>query len=94
MTKYYKKIQPSQKNFNPKKQRVKKYNFYVVAFVVDRIDLKKITEDLVVLKEINASRETDVVHHQDNEWLEDRAKPEMEIDDELQQSYNLTNLYV
>ena len=61
---------------------------------MDRIDLKKITEDLVVLKEINASRETDVVHHQDNEWLEDRTKPEMEIDDELQQSYNLTNLYV
>ena len=42
------------------------------------------------------SKEVDIADYQDNEWLEDRSKSELEVDDELQQSYEqeLTNLLV
>ena len=38
----------------------------------------------------------DIVDDQDSEWLDDRSKPEVEVDDELQQIYEqeLTNLRV
>ena len=54
--------------------------------VVDTIDLKKIVEELVGLEEIPAHK-TDIVQDQDKEWVDDRSKPEVEIDDEQQQSY-------
>ena len=74
----------------------KKYNQYGDDIVVERIELKKLTEELAVLEEIIASKEVDIVDDQDSEWLDDRSKPEVEVDDELQQIYEqeLTNLRV
>ena len=74
----------------------KKYNPYGDDFVVDRIDLKKIVEEVVGLEEITVSQDIDIVDDHDDEWVDDRSKPEVEFDDELQQSYeqDLTNLRV
>ena len=38
---------------------------------MDRIDLKKISEDLVGLDEIPVSQDTDFVDDQDKEWIDD-----------------------
>ena len=72
----------------------KKYNPYGDDFVVDRIDLKKIGEEVVGLEEITVSQDIDIVDDHDDEWVNDRSKPEVEFDDEQQQSYekDLTNL--
>ena len=74
----------------------KKYNPYGDDFVVDRIDLKKIVEEVVGLEEITVSQDIDIVDDHDEEWVDDRSKPEVEFDDEQQQSYeqDLTNLRV
>ena len=42
------------------------------------------------------SRDIDIVDDHDDEWVDDRSKPEVEFDDEQQQSYeqDLTNLRV
>ena len=42
------------------------------------------------------SQDKDIVDDHDEEWIEDRSKPEVEFDDEQQQSYeqDLTNLRV
>ena len=75
----------------------KKYNPYGDDFVVDRIDLKKIGEEVVGLEGIIVSQDIDIVDDQDKEWIEDRSKPEVEFfDDEQQESYeqDLTNLRV
>ena len=74
----------------------KKYNPYGDDFVVDGIDLKKIGEELVGLEEITVSQDIDIVDDNDDEWVDDRSKPEVEFDDEQQQSYeqDLTNLRV
>ena len=74
----------------------KKSNPYGDDFVVDRIDLKKIVEEVVGLEEITVSQDIDIVDHHDNEWVDDWSKPEVEFDDEQQQSYeqDLTNLRV
>ena len=74
----------------------KKYNPYGDDFVVDRIDLKKIMEEVVGLEEITVSQDIDIVDDHDDEWVDDRSKPEVEFDDEQQQSYeqDLTNLRV
>ena len=74
----------------------KKYNPYGDDFVVDRIDLKKIVEEVVGLEEITVSQDIDIVDDHDDEWVDDRSKPEVEFDDEQQQSYeqDLTNLRV
>ena len=63
-------------------------------FVVDRIYLKKIVEELVGLEEIPVSRDIDIVDDQDVEWVDDRSKPEVQFDVEQQQLYKqeLTNL--
>ena len=63
---------------------------------MDRIDLKKIGEEVVGLQEITVSQDIDIVDNHDDEWVEDRSKPEVEFDDEQQQSYekDLTNLRV
>ena len=73
-----------------------KYNPYGDDFVVDRIDLKKIVEEVVGLEEITVSQDIDIVDDHDDEWVDDRSKPEVEFDDEQQQSYeqDLTNLRV
>ena len=65
----------------------KKYNPYGDDFVVDRIDLKKIVEEVVGLEEITVSQDIDIVDDHDEEWVDDRSKPEVEFDDEQQQAY-------
>ena len=74
----------------------KKYNPYGDDFVVDRIDLKKIAGEVVGLEEITVSQDIDIVDDHDDEWVDDWSKPEVELDDEQQQSYeqDLTNLRV
>ena len=75
---------------------MKKYNPYSDDFVVDRIELKKIGEEAVGLEEIIVSQDIDIIDDHDDEWVDDRSKPEVEFDDEQQQSYEqeLTNLRV
>ena len=48
------------------------------------------------LEEITVSQDIDMVDDHDDEWVDDRSKPEAEFDDEQQQSYehDLTNLRV
>ena len=72
----------------------KKYNPYGDDFVVDRIDLKKMAEEVVGLEGITVSQDIDIVDDLDKEWIKDRSKPEVEIDDEQQESYeqDFTNL--
>ena len=81
---------------NDRSRLTKKYNPYEDDFVVERIDLKKIVEEMVGLEEINVSQAIDIVDNHDEEWIKDRSKPEVEFDDEQQQSYEKgkTNLCV
>ena len=58
-----------------------KYNPYGDDFVVDRIDLKKIGEEVVGLEEITGSQDIDIVDDHDDEWVNDRSKPEVKFDD-------------
>ena len=64
---------------------------------MDRIDLKKIVEEVEGLEEITVSQDIDIVDDHDDEWVDDRSKPpEVEFDDEQPQSYeqDLTNFCV
>ena len=81
---------------NDRTRSKKKYNPYGDDFVVDRIDLKKIVEEVVGLEGITVSHDIDIVDDHDQEWIEGRSKPQEEFDDELRQSYeqDLTNLRV
>ena len=81
---------------NDRKRSKKKYNPYGDDFVVDRIDLNKIVEEVVGLEDITVSQDIDIVDYHDEEWIEDRSKHEVEFDDKQQQSYEqeLTNLRV
>ena len=74
----------------------KKYNPYGDDFVVDRINLKKIVEEMVGLEGITVSQDIDIVDDHHQEWIEDRSKPEVEFDEEQLESYeeDLTNLRV
>ena len=74
----------------------KKYNPYGDDFVVDSIDLRKIVEEVVGLEGITVSQDIDIVDDHDQEWIEDRSKPEVDFDDEQQESYeqDLKNLRV
>ena len=71
---------------NDRTRSKKKYNPYGDNFVVDRIDLKNIGEEVVGLEEITVSQHLDIVDDHDDEWVGDRSKPEVEFDDEQQQS--------
>ena len=81
---------------NDRARSKKKYNPYGDDFVVDRIDLKKIGKEVVGLEEMTVSQDIHIVDDHDDEWVDDRSKPEVEFDDEQQQSYeqDLTNLRV
>ena len=59
----------------------KKYNPYGDDFLVDRIDLKKILEEVVGLEGITVSQNIDIVDDHDEECVDDRSKSEVEIDD-------------
>ena len=52
----------------------KKYNPYGDDFVVDRIDLKKIVEEVVSLEEITVSQDIDIVDDHDDEWVDGLVK--------------------
>ena len=43
--------------------------------VVDRIDLKKIVEEVVGLEEITVSQYIDIVDDRDKEWIDDGTSP-------------------
>ena len=60
----------------------KRYNPYGNNFVVDRIDLKRIGEEVVDLEEITVSQDIDIIDDHDEEWVDDRSKTEVEFDDE------------
>ena len=81
---------------NDRTRSKKNYNPYGDDFVVNRIDLKKIVEEVVGLEDLTVSQDIDIVDDHVEEWIEDRSKPEVEFDDEQQQSYEqeLTNLRV
>ena len=74
----------------------KNYNRYGDDFVVDKIDLKKIVEEVVGLESITFSQVIDIVDDHDQEWIEDRSKPEVDFDEEQSESYrdDLINLEV
>ena len=74
----------------------KKYNRYGDDYVVDKIDLKKIVEEVVGLESITVSQDIDIVDDHDQEWIEDRSEPEVEFDEEQSESNrnDLTNLRV
>ena len=57
---------------------------------MDRIDLKKIVEEVVGLEEITVSQDIDIVDDHDDEWVDDRLKPEVEFDDDQQRQMNKT----
>ena len=63
---------------------------------MDGIDLKRIVEEVVGLEEITVSQDIDIVDDHNDEWVDDWSKPEVEFDDEQQQSYeqDQTNLRV
>ena len=81
---------------NDRTRPKKKYNPQGDDFVVDRIDVKKIVEEVMGLEEITVSQDIDIVDNPDQEWIEVRSNPEVELDDEQPQSYEkeLTNLRV
>ena len=81
---------------NDRTRSRKKYDPYGDDFVGHRIDPKKIGEEVGGLEEITVSQDIDIVDDHDDEWIDDRSKPEVEFDDEQQQSYeqDLTNLRV
>ena len=72
---------------NERARPSKKYNPYGDNFIVDKIDLKKIVEEFVVLEEMTASQDIVILDDQDKECFEDWSKSEVEFDDEQQQAY-------
>ena len=44
--------------------------------------LEEIVEDLVGLEEKSASQDIDIVDDQDEGWVDDRSKPEVELENE------------
>ena len=60
------------------------------------MDLKNIVEEMVGLESIIVSQDIDIVDDHDQEWIEDRSKPEVDFDEEQSESYgdDLTNLRV
>ena len=72
---------------NDRTRSKKRYNPYGDDFVMYRIDLKNIVEEVEGLEGIAVSQVIDIVDEHDQERIEDRSKPEEEFDDEQQQSY-------
>ena len=63
---------------------------------MNRIDLKKIVEEVEGIEKITVSQYIDIVDDHGEEWVDDRSKPELEFDNEQEQSYeqDLTNMRV
>ena len=62
-------------------------NIILTETTLYRIYLKEVVEEVVGLEEITVSQDIDIVDDHDDEWVGDRSKPEVEFDDEQQQSY-------
>ena len=80
-----------------KKGRSKeKYNPYGEDFVRDRIVLSDMMVSLVRLDEVTVPRMIDLVNNMDQDWIDDRSEPEVEIEPEVEQTHEqeLTNLGV
>ena len=74
----------------------KKYNPYGEDFVIDRIVLSDSMESLVGLDEVAVPREIDFVNDMDQDWIDDRSEPEVEFEQEVDQTHEqeLTRLRV
>ena len=74
----------------------KKYNPYGEDFVVDRIVLSELADSIVGLDEIVVSQEINLINDTDQDWIDDRSEPEVELDPEVEQMHEreLTNLRV
>ena len=74
----------------------KKYNPYREDFVIYRIVLSDMMESLVGLDEVAVPKEIDLVTDMDQDWIDDRSKPEVEFETDLEQTHEqeLTNLRV
>ena len=74
----------------------KKYNPYGEDFIKDRIVLSDMMESLMGLDEIAVPREIDLVNDMDWERINDRSKPEIEFDSEVEQNHEheITNFRV
>ena len=70
------------------------YNPYGDDFVVDRLDLKKIVEEVVGLEGITVSQDIDIVNDYDQEWIEDGLKPKKDFEQQESFEKDLTNLRV
>ena len=60
------------------------------------IDLKKIMDEMLGLEGITVSQDVDIEDDHDQEWIEDRSKPEVEFDEEQLESHeeDLKNMRV
>ena len=74
----------------------KKYNPYGEDCVIDRIVLSDIMDWLVGLDEVAVPQEIDLVNDMEQDWIDDRSKPEVEFEPEVEQTHEqeLTNLRV
>ena len=57
----------------------KKYNPYGEDFVVDRIVVSDLMDSLVGLDEVAVLEEIDLVNDMDQDWIDDRSEPEVEL---------------
>ena len=73
-----------------------KYNPYGEDFVIDRIVLSDMMESLVGLDEVAVPGEIDLVNDMDQDCIDDRSEPDVEIEPEVEQTHEqeLTNLRV
>ena len=74
----------------------KKYKPYGEDLVIDRIVLSDMMESLVGLDEVAVPREIDLVNDMDQDWIDDRSEPQVELELEVDQTHEqeLTNLRV
>ena len=74
----------------------KKYNRFGEDFIKDRIVLSDMMESLMGLDEITVPTEIDLVNDMDRERINDRSKPEIEFEPEVEQNHEheITNFRV
>ena len=56
-------------------------------FVIDRIVLNDMMESLLGLDEVAVPKKIDLVNDMDQDWIDDRSKPEVEFEPELEQTH-------
>ena len=100
-TEFDKRVQPDfpltmETGQSKKGKNKKKYNPYGEDFIKDRIVLSDMMESLMGLDEIAVPREIDLVNDMDRERINDRSKPEIEFEPEVEQNHEheITNFRV